>query len=212
MVAPLHSNHVAMLAHARHASGEGGSSGGGGSFFGADGFGFDDLLDIVNPLQHLPIVSTIYRAITGDEISTGARIVGSGVYGGAIGVMSAVADEAFAGLNDGERFGDMMLSWFVGDDMPDAAPVMVAEAQPPPAAVASPAAAPAAPTPQVAPQPTAMPQLSASSFDTLMQGLSAEAADTGEPRERADDARAAYAQALETMRANLDRYQATPRS
>ena len=27
---------------------------------------FSDLLDIINPLQQLPIVSTIYRAITGD--------------------------------------------------------------------------------------------------------------------------------------------------
>ena len=29
-------------------------------------FSFHDLLDIVNPLQHLPVIGTIYRAITGD--------------------------------------------------------------------------------------------------------------------------------------------------
>ncbi|MDP6473864.1 MAG: hypothetical protein QF894_03030 [Alphaproteobacteria bacterium] len=39
-----------------------------GGFFGADGFGFDDFLDLINPLQHIPIISTIYREITGDTI------------------------------------------------------------------------------------------------------------------------------------------------
>ncbi|HEY4164992.1 MAG TPA: hypothetical protein VGM59_18140, partial [Dongiaceae bacterium] len=39
-------------------------------FFGADGkFGWDDFLDVINPLQHIPIVSQIYRAITGDQIN-----------------------------------------------------------------------------------------------------------------------------------------------
>jgi hypothetical protein len=38
-------------------------------FFGEDGFGFDDFLDIINPLQHLPPISLVYRELTGDEIS-----------------------------------------------------------------------------------------------------------------------------------------------
>ena len=36
-------------------------------------FTFDDFLDIINPLQHLPIVSMIYRAITGDNIGLAGR-------------------------------------------------------------------------------------------------------------------------------------------
>ena len=36
--------------------------------FGPDGFTFLDMLDIINPLQHIPVVSTLYRAITGDTI------------------------------------------------------------------------------------------------------------------------------------------------
>ena len=40
-------------------------------------FTFDDLIDVINPLQHLPIVSTIYRAITGDEITPHARAISS---------------------------------------------------------------------------------------------------------------------------------------
>ena len=41
-------------------------------FWGKEGVSFDSLLDVVNPLQQLPVVSTIYRAVTGDTISTGA--------------------------------------------------------------------------------------------------------------------------------------------
>ena len=37
-------------------------------FFGKDGFTFFDFLDVINPLQHIPVVSTLYRSLTGDEI------------------------------------------------------------------------------------------------------------------------------------------------
>ena len=59
-----------------------------------DEFTFDDLIDIINPLQHLPIVSTIYRAITGDEISVKARAIGGGLFGGPIGLLAAGATMA----------------------------------------------------------------------------------------------------------------------
>ncbi len=55
---------------------------------------FDTLLDIVNPLQHLPGVSTVYRAITGDEISTPARLLGGALFGGPLGFASAAANMA----------------------------------------------------------------------------------------------------------------------
>ena len=65
------------------------------------GFTFSDFLDIVNPLQHLPVIGTIYRAVTGDTISLGARLVGGALFGGPIGVMSeaalAAADQAVGG-------------------------------------------------------------------------------------------------------------------
>jgi len=53
----------------------------------AEGFGegegfFSTLLDVINPLQHIPLVSTLYREITGDEISPSARILGGGLFGG----------------------------------------------------------------------------------------------------------------------------------
>ena len=44
--------------------------------FGEDGFTFADFIDIINPLQHIPVVATIYRAMTGDDIDPGSRVAG----------------------------------------------------------------------------------------------------------------------------------------
>jgi hypothetical protein len=53
-----------------------------------------DVLDIVNPLQHIPIVSGIYRAFTGDTMSSVASVVGGTLFGGPIGGALALAGEA----------------------------------------------------------------------------------------------------------------------
>ena len=48
-----------------------------GSFWeGNDAPSFQDLLDTINPLQQIPIISTLYREISGDTLSTGARMAG----------------------------------------------------------------------------------------------------------------------------------------
>ncbi len=49
------------------------------------------LIDIVNPLQHIPIVSSIYRRLTGDEIGPIAEIAGGGLFGGPIGAAMGLA-------------------------------------------------------------------------------------------------------------------------
>ena len=38
------------------------------AFWGEDGLQFGDVLDSINPLQHIPLVSSLYREITGDQI------------------------------------------------------------------------------------------------------------------------------------------------
>jgi hypothetical protein len=66
-------------------------------FFGPDGeFGWDDFLDVINPLQHIPIVAQIYRAVTGDESYGAADLIGGLPFGplGGIGMVGAVADLA----------------------------------------------------------------------------------------------------------------------
>lgn len=60
-----------------------------------DEFSFWDIVDIVNPLQHIPVVNTIYREITGDQINNFGRIAGGAIFGGfagaALGGMNAIA-------------------------------------------------------------------------------------------------------------------------
>lgn len=62
---------------------------------GNHGFSFHDLLSILNPLQYLPVVGTLYRAATGDVIPEAARVTGSliasGVLGGPIGLLTNIA-------------------------------------------------------------------------------------------------------------------------
>ncbi|MBB6253633.1 hypothetical protein [Nitrospirillum iridis] len=53
---------------------------------------FWDVVDIINPLQHIPVVSTLYREITGDTIKAPAKILGGLLYGGPIGMALATGD------------------------------------------------------------------------------------------------------------------------
>lgn len=63
---------------------------------------FENLLDIINPLQHIPVVSTIYRAITGDEIAAPARLIGGALFGGQVGFASTVANMVFEEATGGD--------------------------------------------------------------------------------------------------------------
>jgi len=65
-------------------------------FWAGHGFSFHDVLDAINPLQHLPVIGTLYRSLTGDTIGNVARIVGDGLFGGPLGLASGVADTVLA--------------------------------------------------------------------------------------------------------------------
>jgi len=118
---------------------------------------FDDLIDVLNPLQHLPIVSTVYRAITGDQIQPHARAIGSGLYGGPIGFLAAGAamaieeavgaspDAVLADLFDEESAdGNSVVA-----TAPDARPAVAAPASTAAAAVAAISAPPSQATAKV---------------------------------------------------------------
>jgi len=77
--------------------------------FGQDGFTFGDFLDIINPLQHIPVVSTIYRSISGDEIEPGSRIAGGAPFGGGIGLASALVNAVIED-GTGKDLGDHALA------------------------------------------------------------------------------------------------------
>jgi hypothetical protein len=78
-----------------------------------EGF-FHHLLDVINPLQHLPIIGTIYRAITGDKMGPIEKIAGDTLYGGMWGAITSIADVAFEGIT-GKSFEDTALALFKGD-------------------------------------------------------------------------------------------------
>jgi hypothetical protein len=78
--------------------------------------GFETLLSELNPLQYIPIVGTLYRAITGDRVPAAARTAGglvvSGLVGGPVGLatgLAALALEKLTGV-DPERLGRAVLA------------------------------------------------------------------------------------------------------
>ena len=102
---------------------------------------FGDLLDVLNPLQHLPVVGTLYRALTGDTMTDTARMAGGALYGGPFGLVSALANVVVE-HETGHDIGDTALAWL--NEAPDTAvgsETMVA-------------AAPAEPTLPTAPEPS----------------------------------------------------------
>ena len=93
--------------------------------FGADGFTFSDFLDVINPLQHIPVISTLYRQWTGDRIDPGARVVGDTLYGGPVGLFSGIVN-AVVEHETGSDVGQHVLALFDGEQAPQDAPVAVA--------------------------------------------------------------------------------------
>ena len=125
--------------------------------WGEDGFTFGDLLDLINPLQHLPVISTLYRKFTGDEIAPAARLLGGGLFGGPLGVVSAAVGVAVEATT-GKDLGEHVLALFDG---PEEAPTnAIAWAGPRIGAVAlaDPEPAPDAATAEVTPQPDRRPE------------------------------------------------------
>jgi hypothetical protein len=70
-----------------------------------DSFAFGDVVDILNPLQHLPIVATIYRKMTDDKIGFAPRIIGGALWGRVGGFVSGLINAAS--------------EWFTGKDIGD---------------------------------------------------------------------------------------------
>lgn len=106
---------------------------------------FDDLLDVVNPLQHLPVVGTVYRAVTGDKIGDVEKVAGDTLYGGPIGLVSSLADLAFEKIT-GKDFGSTVMA-FVGLDHDDSTTALAANTpKPEPAKSTASKEATAAPT------------------------------------------------------------------
>ncbi len=83
--------------------------------FGADGFNFLDILDVINPLQHIPFVSTLYRALTGDTIAPASRVAGGALFGGPIGAAVSLVNSIVAEWS-GKDISDHVVAFFTGGD------------------------------------------------------------------------------------------------
>ncbi len=79
--------------------------------FGEDGFTFWDLLDVVNPLQHIPIVSTLYRNMTEDQLDPAPRVMGSTLFLGPIGLASSLLNVVVE-HNTGKDVGEHVMAYF----------------------------------------------------------------------------------------------------
>jgi hypothetical protein len=147
-------------------------------------FGFADFLDIINPLQHLPIIGTIYRELTGDEMAAPARILGDTLFGGPIGLISGVI-ESIIESTTGEDIGGHIYAAVFGDD----------ETEPTALASAVPDVELASATPQATPEPDPVEPASIEVEPTVPPGVPAI---TG------------YQDALDAMTQAMDQYEATP--
>ena len=79
--------------------------------FGDDGFTFLDFIDIINPLQHIPFIGTLYREMIDDTLDPGSRVIGGTLFLGPLGTVSSLAnvlvDEA-----TGKDMGEHVLALF----------------------------------------------------------------------------------------------------
>lgn len=107
-------------------------------------FSFSDFLSIINPLQHIPVVGSIYRAITGDTIKPAARVIGGMLFGGPAGLVTS-AFNAMVEQTKGKDLGEQAIALVLPDKSApsptEPAPQFAAVTEPqPPADANSPAA------------------------------------------------------------------------
>jgi hypothetical protein len=79
-------------------------------------FSFHDVLDAINPLQHIPVVSAVYRWLTGDTIGAVPRIAGDTLYGGPLGFLSGLVGATLKQESGGD-VGEHMIAMATGGEV-----------------------------------------------------------------------------------------------
>ena len=67
--------------------------------------GFSDFIDIINPLHHIPVIATIYRNLSGDQIGAGPRVIGGALWGRLGGFVAGIVNA--------------VVEWWSGKDIGD---------------------------------------------------------------------------------------------
>lgn len=80
------------------------------AFNDSDGPSFSDVLDILNPLQHIPIINSLYQHLTGDTEGAVADVAGGTLWAGPIGLISSLVDLSMR-ADGGKSASDRLLSW-----------------------------------------------------------------------------------------------------
>ena len=88
---------------------------GGFQIFGNDGFTFLDFLDIINPLQHIPIIGTLYREMTGDTLDPASRVLGGTLFLGPFGTVASLANVLIDDAT-GKDMGEHVLAFFKDEE------------------------------------------------------------------------------------------------
>ena len=78
---------------------------------------------MINPLQHIPVVSTLYRTITGDTIDPGAKIAGGTLFGGPLGAAFSSLDVAVK-HRTGNDIADHAAAFFINTTGNENAPTL----------------------------------------------------------------------------------------
>ncbi len=78
--------------------------------FGENGFNIEDVFDVFNVLQHVPVVSGIYQEVTEQDISPVSKLVGGFLYGGMFGVAFSALDLAIESYS-GASINDQLVSF-----------------------------------------------------------------------------------------------------
>lgn len=90
--------------------------------------GFKDVLDLINPLEHLPIISNVYHAIVGESTAKPAvKLVGDAVYGGPLGMLSGGVD-AIIKQASGKDMVETVAGWFGHEKSTDGIDTKLADA------------------------------------------------------------------------------------
>jgi len=77
-------------------------------------------IDTLNPLQHIPGVSTAYEAVTNDTMNPVANMAGGFLFGGPVGLVAGAAN-SFLELLTGKNIGEHAMAMFSGEPDPSQA-------------------------------------------------------------------------------------------